>query len=168
MEISIIVAVSRNQVIGVDNQLPWHLPTDLKYFKNLTINHPILMGRKTFDSIGRALPKRENIVITRNANFSHDGILVKNSIDEAIEYCKQNNYDEVFIIGGDTIYKQCLSIATKIYLTKVDIEIQNGNAFFPKLNENEWELVSSVKGELDEKNVLNHTFEVYQKRPKSE
>ncbi|MBK7763735.1 MAG: dihydrofolate reductase [Bacteroidetes bacterium] len=168
MEISIIVAVSKNQVIGVNNQLPWHLPADLKYFKNLTLHHPILMGRKTFDSIGRALPKRENIVITRNANFSNEGVMVKNSIDDAIEYCKENNYDEVFIIGGDTIYKQCLSIATKIYLTKVDIEIPNGNAFFPKLNDIEWELISSVDGELDEKNVLNHTFEVYQKRSKSE
>lgn len=160
MKLSIIVAVSENNVIGIDNQLPWHLPADLKYFKNLTTGHTILMGRKTFESIGRPLPNRENIVITRDEQFQHEGIVVKHSIEEAIQYCRQKS-DEVFIIGGDTIYQQTISWVNRIYFTRVHVLIENGTAFFPELNMEEWKMVQSDYYLKDEKNQYDYTFEVY-------
>lgn len=165
MEISIIVATSKNNVIGVNNQLPWHLPADLKYFKSLTNGHPIIMGRKTYDSIGRPLPNRENIIITRDKNFTSNDLVIKDSIDEAIEQCK--NQDEVFIIGGDTIYKQTIDIATKLYITRVDTIIENGDAFFPEINVTEWEKTSVEHFEKDEKNKFDYSFEVYVRIAKS-
>ena len=117
MKISLLVAVSENNVIGVNNQLPWHLPADLQYFKQLTLEHTIIMGRKTFDSIGKPLPKRENIVITRNNSFKVDGVIAFQTIEDALAYC--NNKDEVFIIGGDEIFKQFVNRADFIYRTKV-------------------------------------------------
>ena len=162
MNISIIVAVSENQVIGVDNQLPWHLPADLRYFKSLTTNHPIIMGRKTYDSIGRPLPNRENIIITRNTHFKHDGLVVVHSIEAALQHCQQQQHDEVFIIGGDTIYQQSISMANRIYLTRVHTYIEHGTAFFPVLDET-WQLVSAEAHTRDEKNDMDYTFEVYEK-----
>jgi dihydrofolate reductase len=157
--ISLLVAVSENQVIGVNNQLPWHLPNDLKYFKKLTTGHTIIMGRKTFDSIGKPLPNRTNVVITRNKQFHVEGIICKHSITEALE--DNNSADEVFIIGGDTIYKQSLAYCDRVYLTRVHTIIANGDAFFPELKLDEWKLTSSEEGILDEKNILPHTFEIY-------
>jgi len=160
MKLSIIVAVSENNVIGIDNQLPWHLPADLKYFKNLTSGHPIIMGRKTFESIGRPLPNRENIVITRDAAFHHEGIVIKHSIEEAIQYCRTKD-DEIFIIGGDTIYQQTISWVNRIYYTRVHVSLEHGTAFFPVLNMEEWKLVQSEYHIKDEKNQYDYTFEVY-------
>jgi dihydrofolate reductase len=160
MKLSIIVAVSENNVIGIDNQLPWHLPADLKYFKNLTTGHTILMGRKTFESIGRPLPNRENIVITRDEQFQHEGIIIKHSIEDAIHYCR-SKMDEVFIIGGDTIYQQTISWVNRIYYTRVHVLIENGTAFFPELNMEEWKMVQSDYFLKDEKNQYDYTFEVY-------
>jgi len=166
MKISIIVAIATNHVIGVDNQLPWHLPADLQYFKALTLNHPIIMGRKTYESIGRPLPKRENIVISRSQNIHNDQIVLKNSIEQAFEYCRSKSYNEVFIIGGDTIYKQTISLADKLYITRVNTTIENGNAFFPEIDLQEWKLISSMKNLADEKNQFNYSFDVYEKATK--
>ncbi len=162
MTISIIVAASENNVIGVNNDLPWRLSNDLKFFKQKTTGHSILMGRKTFDSIGKALPNRENIIITRNKNFEMDNCIVKNSIEEAILYCKEKNKDEIFIIGGDMIYKQSLHLANKIYLTRVHTEIKNGTAFFPVLENETWQKeIEIIHFKKDEKNEYDHSFETY-------
>jgi dihydrofolate reductase len=163
MTLSIIVAISTNNVIGTDNQLPWHLPADLQYFKSLTVDHPILMGRKTYDSIGRPLPKRTNIVITRDQSFHHDGLQIAHSIDEAIDFCKAKNYYEVFIIGGDTIYNQTIHLADKLYITRVDTHIEKGTAFFPLIDMNQFKLISSEERKSDEKNTMDMIFEVYEK-----
>jgi dihydrofolate reductase len=161
VHISIIVATSKNNVIGIKNQLPWHLPADLKYFKSLTNGHSIIMGRKTYDSIGRPLPNRENIIITRDESFSSTELVVTHSIEEAIQHC--HGQEEVFIIGGDTIYKQTLSIATKLYITRVDTLIEEGDAFFPEINVAEWKKVSDEHFEKDEKNKFHYSFEVYER-----
>lgn len=163
MTLSIIVAISTNNVIGTDNQLPWHLPADLQYFKSLTVDHPILMGRKTYDSIGRPLPKRTNIVITRDQSFHHDGLQITHSIDEAIDFCRAKKFDEVFIIGGDTIYNQTIHLADKLYITRVETHIENGTAFFPLIDMNQWKLISSEARKSDEKNTMDMIFEVYEK-----
>jgi dihydrofolate reductase len=131
MKISIIVAVSENGVIGKDNQLLWKLSADLKQFKNLTTNHAIIMGRKTYDSIGRPLPNRTNIVISRNKNLTIEGCIVVHSLSEALEKCQEinNSASEVFIIGGEKIYDLAGVIANKIYLTLVKTKI-DGDAYF--------------------------------------
>lgn len=164
MKISIIVAVSFNQVIGVENQLPWHLPADLQYFKKLTLDHSIIMGRKTYESIGRPLPKRENIVITRDSHFNAEKVIIVNSIEQAIKHCEDRNQEEVFIIGGDTIYKQTMSIADQLYITRVNTVIEHGTAFFPEIDLNVWDLISSEWHPKDEKNQFDYTFELYAKR----
>lgn len=164
MLLSIIVAVSENQVIGSDNQLSWHLPVDLQYFKSITTGHPIIMGRKTYESIGKPLPRRVNIVITRDAGYKAEGVQIVHSLDEAVTFCRQSAFDDVFIIGGDSIYQQALHLADKIYLTRVHAVIHHGDAFFPDLSDREWHLVSSAPLPADEKNEFACTFEVYEKR----
>jgi dihydrofolate reductase len=159
--ITLIVAASENNAIGINNQMPWHLPNDFKYFKKNTIEHSILMGRKTFDAIGKALPDRRNIVITRNANFQAEDIDVANSIQEALLYCRDER--EVFIIGGANIYQQALPLANKVLLTRVHTSIK-GDAFFPELPPEEWELVSSDSHPADEKHAFAYTFEVYTRK----
>lgn len=135
MKISFIAAISINRVIGRDNKIPWHLSEDLKRFKNLTLGHPVIMGRKTFESIGRPLPKRINIVITRDESYSPEGVEVTHSIEEAIELAKQKEgSEEIFIIGGGQIYSQSMHLADKLYLTIVDQEVE-GDVFFPDYSE---------------------------------
>ena len=145
MKVALIVAVSENNVIGRDNQLPWHLPEDLQYFKSVTMGKPILMGRKTYDSIGRPLPGRANIVITRDPNWTAEGVIVVNSLEDAMaegaQACNATESDEIMVIGGAQIYRDCLPIADKLYLTKVDAEIE-GDAFFPEIDNNQWQKTS--------------------------
>ncbi|MGB2241898.1 MAG: dihydrofolate reductase [Porticoccaceae bacterium] len=145
MKVALIVAVSQNNVIGRDNQLPWHLPEDLQYFKSITMGKPILMGRKTYDSIGRPLPGRTNIVITRDPNWTAEGVEVVNSLEAAMtagaEACNAVESDEIMVIGGAQIYRDCLPMADKLYLTKVDADIQ-GDAFFPEIDTNQWQKTS--------------------------
>ena len=147
MQIALIVAVSQNNVIGRDNQLPWHLPEDLQYFKSVTMGKPILMGRKTYESIGRPLPGRTNIVITRDSNWTADGVEVVNSLDAAMlagaEACKKANSDEIMVIGGAQIYRDCLPLADKLYLTQVEAEVE-GDAFFPNIDLNQWQKVAQT------------------------
>lgn len=157
MSISIIVAVSENKVIGKDNQLIWRLPDDLKRFKSLTLGHPIIMGRKTFDSIGKPLPGRTSIVITRDSTFKHDGVLVAYSIDQAIQMAQQITEDELFVIGGGDIYKQTLPIADKVFLTTVDLTVE-GDTTFEITDLENWKEVQNVHHSTDEKHPYSFNF----------
>ncbi|MDE5418328.1 dihydrofolate reductase [Labilibaculum sp. DW002] len=161
MKLSIIVAASQNNVIGKDNQLIWRLSADLKRFKALTTGHHIIMGRKTFDSIGKPLPNRTSIIITRQADYKAEGCIVVNSLEEAIE--KAADQEEVFIIGGGTIYKEALSKADKLYYTKVHKDFE-GDTFFPVVNFQEWESVSREDCMPDEKNEYAYSFIDYKRK----
>lgn len=145
MKIALIVAASQNNVIGLDNQLPWHLPEDLQYFKAVTMGKPILMGRKTYDSIGRPLPGRTNIVLTRDANWSAEGVVVVNDLDSATaaseKACAAAGVDELMIIGGEQIYRKFLPVADKLYLTKVEAVVE-GDAYFPAIDSDQWQQVA--------------------------
>ena len=142
-KISVIVAMSKNCVIGINNSLPWHISDDLKRFKKLTTNHPIVMGRKTFDSIGKPLKERLNIVISKNKKLKIDGVTIVNSLDEAIRITKDS--PNIFIIGGEQIYRLAMPIATHLYLTEVDISIE-GDAFFPEFNQKNWDVIQRQSG----------------------
>ncbi|WP_284682763.1 dihydrofolate reductase [Chondrinema litorale] len=158
MIVSFIVATAENRTIGKDNDLPWRLPADLKLFKKITSGHCIIMGRKTYDSIGKPLPKRTNIVITTQKNLEIEGCVVTNSIEEALAHAKSINEDEAFIIGGASIYESALDKADKLYLTLVHTEI-DGDAFFPEINKNDWEVTNTEKHEKDEKHNYAFTFQ---------
>ena len=147
MIICLIVAVSRNGVIGRDNQLPWHLPEDLKYFKSVTMGKPILMGRKTYDSIGRPLPGRTNIVITRDPQWRADGVEVAGSLQDALamaeKACASAGAEEIMVIGGEQIYRMTLPAADRLYLTQVDAEVE-GDAYFPEVDSACWTQVDEL------------------------
>lgn len=158
--ISIIVAVAENNAIGKDNQLLWHLPADMKIFREKTTGHCVITGRKNYESIPekfRPLPNRTNIVITRQKNYVAPGAIVVSSLQQAIDKAKVIGDSEIFIIGGGEIYSQSLSIADKIYLTKVNQSF-DADTFFPKLNMNEWEIITSTEYQADEKNKYPFTF----------
>jgi len=159
MLLSVIVAIAENGVIGGGNQLLWHIPEDLKRFKSVTTGHTVIMGRKTFESIGKPLPGRVNIVISRNPNFHPDGVLVASSLAAALELAK--NDSEAFIIGGGEIYRQALPLASKLYVTRVHKSYE-GDTTFPLINPNEWELIQSEKG--NPTSGPGYTFEVYARR----
>lgn len=167
MKLAIIVAAARNGVIGCNNQLPWHLPQDLKYFKTVTFGKPIIMGRKTYESIGRPLPGRTNIVITRDAQWSAvDGVIVVNSIENALKEAQKvlkkasSEMDEAIIIGGAEIYRSMLKTVDKVYLTRIGRDFE-GDAWFPALPENEWWLDSVVPGDLSAD--IPHEFLIYKR-----
>lgn len=159
MIISLIVAAANNGAIGLNNDLPWRLPADLRHFKTLTTGHHILMGRKTYESIGRPLPNRTSVVITRNANFEAEGCKVVHSLSEAIQVAKQTPENEAFLIGGAQLYELALAekVIDKIYLTEVDTEVE-GDAFFPKLETAEWKELSRVHHVANEKNPFAYSF----------
>lgn len=164
MKLSIIVATSLNHVIGKDNQLLWHLPADLKFFKTTTMGCPVVMGRKTFQSIGRTLPGRQNVVVTRdnsfNANKEFD-LTVVGSIDEAL--VKLHSEKEVFIIGGGEIYKQSIDSVDTIYITLVHTVI-DGDVFFPEIDKSKFELVWEEKHLADDKNKFDYTFQKFERK----
>lgn len=153
--ISLIAAMAHDRVIGYNNQMPWHLPADLAHFKKITMNKPIIMGRNTFASIGKALPGRQNIVITSRADYEAPGCDVVSSIDAAIAIA--GDVDEIMIIGGGQIYKQCLARAQRMYLTFID-ETVPGDAFFPEWETSEWMEVARESHEPDEKNRYAYHF----------
>jgi len=163
MILSLLVAASENNVIGKDNQLPWHLPNDLKYFKNLTWGMPILMGRKTFESIGKPLSGRKSIVITRNTDWQHEGVDVVHSIEDAILKAESFGVKEIFVIGGAEIFKTSLQKANRIYLTRIHHHF-DGDVYFPEVSEQDWQLASSRFVEADEKNAFNHTYQVWERK----
>lgn len=163
MIISAIVAVSENGVIGKDNDIPWRLSSDMKYFKRTTLNHHVITGRNNFLSIGRPLPKRTNIIITRNLFYAVQDCLIAHSVEDALQIALDNGEEEVFIIGGAKIYELSLSFWDKLYLTKVHSNVK-GDVLFPKLNMDEWQLMSSEAHQADEKNEFDYTFEVYERK----
>ena len=160
MRISLIVAMAKNRVIGKDNQMPWHLPADFAYFKKVTLGHPVIMGRKTFESIGRALPGRHNIVVSRNPAFHADGIDVVPSLNEALNKCEN---DEVFVIGGATLYAEAIPLVSRIFLTEVDAS-PDGETFFPDLDPDQWRETSRERREADDKNAHSVSFVVLERR----
>jgi dihydrofolate reductase len=166
LKISIIVAKSLNNVIGKDNQLIWRLSADLQLFKTHTSGHHIIMGRKTFESIGKPLPNRTSIVISRNPNFSvPEGHFISHSLEEAIQICIGKKLDQVFIIGGAEIYSQAIAIADELLVTEVNA-ILEGDVFFPEIDKNEWTVISSHSYKKDEKNQFDFDFVVYKRNSK--
>ena len=166
MIVSLLVAASENNVIGKDNKLPWHLPNDLKYFKNQTWGMPVLMGRKTFESIGKPLQGRKSIVITRNKNWQHAGTDVVHSVEEAIDRAKEYGVKEIFVIGGSEIFTTSFDQANRIYLTRVHHQF-DGDAFFPEVSSHNWNLVQSHFCHADEKNPYSHTFQLWERKPQN-
>jgi len=157
-KITIIVAVSENLVIGHRNTLPWHISEDLKNFKKITLNHSVIMGRKTFESIGKPLKYRRNIVISRNKNLQISGVEIVSSLDDAI--CLAKSEDEVFIIGGEQIYEIALPIATNMFITKVHSTIE-GDAFFPNFDENQWKKLT--QNDLESEEGIKFSFISYER-----
>lgn len=160
--ISLIWAMDENRVIGLHNQLPWRLPEDLKFFKRVTMGHPIAMGRKTYESIGKPLPGRENIVITRDETFRPAGCVIMNSIDEFLEYTAQKD-DEVFVIGGAEIFKEVLPKADRLYLTMIHEQFE-GDTYFPVFDIDKWQLETREKGLKDDKNPYDYEFLIYKRK----
>jgi dihydrofolate reductase len=155
MKLSLIAAMDIHRVIGNKNQLPWHLPADLKHFKAITMGKPIVMGRKTFESIGKALPGRENIVISHNPAFNAPGCLVQTSLEQALDHLKQEN--EIMIIGGAILFQKALPIAHRMYLTLIQHQFE-GDAFFPAWDTQEWQEVSREDHAPDEQNPYPFSF----------
>jgi dihydrofolate reductase len=163
MIISAIVATAHEGVIGKDNEIPWYLPADFAYFKKTTLNHHIIMGRNCYESIGRPLPKRTNIVVTRNPFYVVSGCVVVHSVEEGLRLAERNGEEEVFIIGGGEIYQQTMHLLDNLYLTEVDLDTE-GSVFFPEINPTEWDLVSEEKHQKDEKNEWNYTFKIFERK----
>lgn len=157
--ISLIVAMAKHRVIGINNTMPWHLPEDLKRFRVLTTGHHIIMGRKTYESLGRLLPYRTTVIVTHNKNYKVEGALIAHSLEEAIELCK--NDDEVFIIGGAELYKAGLKIAEQLYVTEVDLTVQ-GDAFFPEFDLTKWQEIDRANRVSE--NGLAFSYIVYERK----
>lgn len=167
MLISAIVATAKNNVIGKDNQIPWYLPADLAYFKRTTLDHHIIMGRNSFHSIGRPLPKRTNIVITRDLFFQADGVLVAHSVEEALGMAYDNGETEAFIIGGGAIYLETADLWDRIYLTEVDLKVE-GDVFFPEIAPAEWRETWREAHTADAKNEWNYIFRILERISETE
>lgn len=163
MIISSIVAVSENGVIGKDNQLPWHIPADLKYFKKVTKGHHVMMGRKCFESIGKPLPARTNLVLTRNQSFQHDGVVRIHSLTEGIKLARDSGETELFILGGAEIFKQTLPIIDKLYFNTIH-GVFEGDTFWPQTDWTQWKLISTEHHPADESNPLACSFSVFTRR----
>lgn len=160
--LSIIVAVAKNNVIGKDNQLIWHLPEDLKRFKRLTTNHTIIMGRKTFESLGRVLPNRKHVILCNDAKMSVDdeNVEILDDISKLKKY--KDSEEENFVIGGATIYKLLMSYADKMYVTHINEEFE-GDVYFPEISENDWKITEREKGLRDEKNPFDYEYVTYER-----
>lgn len=163
MIISCIVAVANNNVIGKDNDIPWYLPADLKYFKKITSGHHIIMGRKCYQSIGKPLPNRTNIIITRDPYFISSNCLVTHSIEEALNLADANGEEEAFIIGGGMIYTQTVNLWDRLYITEVDLKV-DGDILFPKIDFENWQLESTEEHTPDEKNKYHYRFKMWNKK----
>ncbi|MEI7588573.1 MAG: dihydrofolate reductase [Chitinophagia bacterium] len=163
MNITLVVAASENNAIGVNNQLLWHLPKDMRFFKNTTWGMPILMGRKTFESMGsKPLPGRLNIIITRNKNWKNENVMAVTTLQEAIDLANKFNYQELLVIGGGEIYEMTLPLANKIWLTRVHCTIE-GDTFFPTLGA-DWERISLASNVADAKHIYSFDFECWKRK----
>ncbi|QQQ26579.1 dihydrofolate reductase [Chryseobacterium indoltheticum] len=158
---TIVVAMGEKNEIGSGNQLLWHLPKDLKHFKDLTSGHPIIMGRKTYESIGKALPNRTNIVVSRKKNWFQEGILIVGSIKEAVKFAKKID-ENIFIIGGGNVYEQTMEIADRLEVTLVKANLE-ADTYFPKINDKIWKKTEDTCHEKDEKNQYDFCFQTYEK-----
>lgn len=163
MQISFVVAASENNVIGVGSELPWHLPLDLQFFKKTTSGKPVVMGRKTFESLGKALPNRLNIILSKHLEKAPPNTHLFRSIEEAIVFLKKDNYAEICIIGGGIIFKETMDLANIIYITRVHTVVENGTAFFPEINKEKWKLDWEENHEKDEKHQFSFTFQKWVK-----
>ena len=159
--ITIIVAVGENNGIGLNNQMLWHLPLDLKYFRNKTSGHPVIMGSKTYESIGKPLPNRTNIVISRRKDWFQEGILIVGSIKEAVKFAKKID-ENVFIMGGGNIYEQTMEIADKLEVTLVKADLE-ADTYFPKIDVKRWRKINEVCHQKDEKHAYDFCFQTYEK-----
>ena len=162
MTVSMIAAAGENNTIGINDDLPWHLPKDMKFFKNTTLNHHIIMGRKTWAIFGKPLPKRTSVVITRQENYQAEGAVVTNSILQALQIAASSGEEEAFVIGGGEIYKQALPTADRIYLTRVHGTFE-GDTHFPELPESDWEIVQADRHAADERHNYDFTIYVYER-----
>lgn len=162
MMVSFVVAAASNNAIGKDGVMPWHLPNDMKYFKNITWGMPVIMGRKTFESLGKPLKGRKNIVVTRQRGYQADGSVVVASIEDAMFVARETDAREVMVIGGGEIYRAFFEKAKRVYLTRVEAEPE-ADTFFPSLDPALWRLISQKNYEADEKNKYNHSFQVWEK-----
>ncbi len=160
--ISIIAAMDNNRLIGSDNQLPWHLPADLKYFKKVTMGKPVLMGRKTHESIGKALPGRINIVVTKDRHYTAPGCQIAHSIAQALNIAE--GHPEIMVIGGTSFYQQMLPKAQRLYLTQIQGNNFSGDAYFPAWEESEWYETERENHQPDEKNMYAYSFVILEKR----
>lgn len=164
--LAMIVAAARNGVIGRNNALPWHLPEDLRYFKQVTLGKPVVMGRKTFESIGRPLPGRTNIVLTRSTDFAHEGVRVVRDLDQALGLAEDialiDGCDELMVIGGAQIYAEALPRAKRLYLTEVDADIE-GDAWLPPWDRSQWREVRRQDHAADGANPYAYSFVVYER-----
>ena len=161
--ISLVVAAAENSAIGKNNQLLWHLPNDLKFFKNKTWAGVVIMGRKTFESVNKPLPGRLNIVVTSNKEWKAEGVMVANDLEQAIALAQKENFKEISIIGGGEIYRQSMPLADTIYMTRVHTVI-DGDTFFPEINIAEWELTGKDDFLKDEKHAYDYSFEKWIKK----
>lgn len=158
---TIVVAMGKNNEIGSDNRLLWHLPKDLKHFKEITSGHPVIMGRKTYESIGKPLPNRTNIVVSRKKDWFEEGILIVGSIKEAVKFAKKID-EEIFIIGGGTIYDQTMEIVDKLEVTLVKANLE-ADTFFPEIDSTIWKKTNEICHEKDEKNQYDFCFQTFEK-----
>ncbi len=164
MTLSAIVAVDENNAIGRDNHLPWYLPEDLKYFKRTTMGKPVLMGRKTYDSLGKHLPGRLNIVVSSQKDLQlPEGVLLYNSLGEAIERLKQEDVAEGFIIGGGKIFEETIGTLDRLYITLVHTKVEGAEVYFPHVDHTQWKLVADDKHQADEKNAFAYDFQVWER-----
>lgn len=161
MIVSLVVAASENNVIGKDNKLLWHLPNDMKFFKNTTWAMPVIMGRKTFDALGKPLTGRTNIVITRQKNWKANGATGVKNLEEAIIAAAQADAKEAFVIGGGEIFKQSILRAQRIFLTRVHTQL-DGDTYFPEINEKDWKLVSNLDFPTDQKHAFAYSFQIWE------
>jgi len=161
--LSLIVAMDKNRVIGYKNDMPWHLPNDLRYFKERTTGHTIIMGRKTFDSLGRVLPNRKHLVLTRSERQFPEGVEAFHDIDDVLQYVNNNTDEEIFVIGGGQLFKMMLPHVDKMYITEIDEEFA-GDVYFPSFKDAEWELTSKEKGPKDEQNPYDYYYLVYERK----
>ncbi|WFO50619.1 type 3 dihydrofolate reductase [Aeromonas veronii] len=163
MKISMIAAMAHDRVIGKDNQMPWHLPADLAHFKRVTLGKPVLMGRKTFESIGRPLPGRRNLVISRNPGYQAEGIEVVGSVEAALALLTGSSVEELMVIGGGHLYAEMLPSADCLYLTQIDLAVE-GDTRFPAFDDGQWQRIACESHPADEKNPHHYSFETWQRR----
>ena len=163
MKISMIAAMAHDRVIGKDNQMPWHLPADLAHFKRVTLGKPVLMGRKTFESIGRQLPGRRNLVISRNPDYQAEGIEVVGSVEAALALLAGSSVEELMVIGGGHLYAEMLPSADCLYLTRIDLAVE-GDTRFPAFDDGQWQRIECESHPADEKNPHPYSFEIWQRR----